>query len=268
MALDSLFAHIERLQGDRPWGRVLDAGTGSHSLAWIAGLTTESSTAVTGELGRARGLEREFSSRLRPRDRIVVGNWTDPLLLHCEVFDVVLADYLLGAVDGFAPYFQDRLFTRLRPHVGGRLYVVGLEPYPDSTDSPAGRIVLEIARLVNACILLAGHRMFREYPLEWVLRSLDASGYVVEDAKSFPIVRGMKFVEEQLDVCQRKLPHIEPSLSRELARTMAKLRDRALTQCGVERGLRFGEDYVVAARSVGDASLVRFPVLKLSGSGP
>ncbi len=248
MALDALFAHVARLQGGKPWGRFLDAGTGSHSLAWAVELATESWTAVTGEPGRAKSLERDFQSRRRPQDRIVEGNWTDPLLLHGEVFDVVLADYLLGAVDGFAPYFQGRLFERLRPHVGGSLYIVGLEPYPDAVDSPAGRIVLEISRLVNACILLAGHRMFREYPREWVLRNLEASGYVVEDAGSFPIIRGPKFVEEQMDVCKRKLPYIEPGLSRELERTIVKLRDRALAQCGVDGGLRFGEDYVVAAR--------------------
>jgi len=250
VALDALFSHIQGLQGTRPWGAFLDAGTGRHSLEWVVGLPTTCWTAVTGEAGRARALERDFKDRMRSGDRIVVGNWTDPVLLHGEKHQTVLADYLLGAVDGFAPYFQDRLFARLRPHVGEALYVVGLEPYPAETSSPAGRIVLEIARLVNACILLAGHRMFREYPLEWVLRSLEGSAYAVEDAKSFPIVRGRKFVDEQLDVCRRKLPYLPPGLAREVERTIASLRDRALALVEVERGLHFGEDYVVKARPV------------------
>ncbi len=251
MALDALFAHIERMQGAAPWGSLLDAGTGSHSLAWVCGLSTTRWTAVTGEAWRAKELEREFRGRLRPQDGILTGNWTDPPFLRGETYDVVLADYLLGAVDGFAPYFQDRIFARLKPHVspGGRLYLVGLEPYPGETDSPAGRVILEIARLVNACILLAGHRMFREYPLEWVLRHLDASGFAVEDARSFPIVRGPKFVNEQMDVCTRKLRYIaDRGLVSELERAIASLRDRALAQCRVEGGLGFGEDYVVHAR--------------------
>lgn len=249
MALDALFAHIARLQGSTPWGRFLDAGTGSHSLQWVSSLATERWTAVTGEAWRAKALAKELGEKMRPADRIVTGNWTDPAFLHGEVQDTVLADYLLGAVDGFAPYFQERLFARLKPHVGGRLYVVGLEPYPDESDAPAGRVVLEIARLVNACILLAGHRMFREHPREWVLRSLEASGFGVEDAKRFPIVRGPKFVNEQMDVCTRKLKFIpDRGLARQLEASIASLRERALAQCHAEGGLRFGEDYVVCAR--------------------
>lgn len=251
MASDALFAHIEKLQGPSHWGALLDAGTGAHSLRWIVSLPTDRWTAVTGEAGRAKSLEREFKSSIRERDRILVGNWTDPLLLHGESHDVVLADYLLGAIDGFAPYFQDRMFTRLRPHVAGVLYVVGLEPYPDESDTAAGRLVLEISRLVNACILLAGHRMFREYPLDWVLRNLEMSGYVVDDAKMFPIHRGPRFVKEQMDVCRKKLPCIaSPSLARELEAAIESLQGRALAQCEAERGLRFGEDYVLRARPV------------------
>src|SRR5262245_58157890 len=126
---DSLFSWIEKLQGAAPWGSVLDAGSGSHSLNWIAGLPVRSWTAVTGDAAGAKRLHEEMGARCRPVDRIVAGNWTDPLLLHGEVFDVVIADYLLGALEWFAPYFQDRLFARLRPHVGARIYVVGLEPH-------------------------------------------------------------------------------------------------------------------------------------------
>lgn len=30
-----LFNHLEKLQGDRPWGSVLDAGTGTNSISWV-----------------------------------------------------------------------------------------------------------------------------------------------------------------------------------------------------------------------------------------
>ena len=57
-------------------------------------------------------------------------------------FDTVLADYLLGAVEGFAPYWQGQLFGRLRPLVAKRLYVIGLQPYIHGRpDTAAGRIV-------------------------------------------------------------------------------------------------------------------------------
>ena len=45
----------------------------------------------------------------------MLGNWVDPNLLKGAQYDTVLADYLLGAIEGFAPYYQPYLFKRLRP---------------------------------------------------------------------------------------------------------------------------------------------------------
>lgn len=110
-----------------------------------------------------------------PPGRIVLGSWDDPLLLRGEggvgagggpeagsgpeqlglgqgsggaaneganeQFDVVLADYLLGSMDGFTPYRQDVLIERLLPHLapGGTLVLVGLEPIPNSVRRRVGR---------------------------------------------------------------------------------------------------------------------------------
>ncbi|MBI4600963.1 MAG: class I SAM-dependent methyltransferase [Planctomycetes bacterium] len=246
---DALFTFIASVQGSEPWGSVLDAGTGAHSLEWVAGLATSRWTAVTADASAAERLRKDFAARMRPADRIIAGNWGDPLFLHADVHDVVLADYLLGAVDGFAPYLQDRLFGRLRPLVGQRLYVVGLEPYPGEAPHPWGQVILEIARLRDACILLAGHRTYREYPLDWTVRSLEESGYSVEEAKAFPIRYGPRFVNGQLDVCRSKLRYLcDRSLAKELERAIEDLRGRALALHEVHRGALFGEDYVVDAR--------------------
>ncbi len=248
---DLLFDTLTRLHGDRPWGAVLDAGTGSHSLHWVVGLPTTRWTAVTGDLARERAMKHEQRERMRPQDRVITGNWTDPTLLHGEIYDVVLADYLLGAIDGFAPYFQDRLFARLRPHTGGVLYGVGLAPYPDTAETPGGRIILEIARMRDACILLASHRCYREYPLDWVVRHLEQSGFRVEEARSFPIVYRERFINGQLDVCTRKLPFFnDRGLAKAMEAAIAELRERALKICALEGGIRFGEDWVFAARPV------------------
>ena len=260
-ASDCLFRHCERLQAGRPWGRVLDAGTGRNSLSWIAGLEPAEWTAVTATEDRAQRLRREFCKSSRPRDRVVVGNWTDPSLLHGEVFDVVLADYLIGAVDRFAPYFQYRCLERLKPHVGERLYVIGLEPYPEHAPTAAGRLILDVARLRDACILHAGHRCHREYPLEWMLNALDRSGYDVIDAEVFPIIYRLRFVEEQLDVCRRKLPHLsDRSLARGLEHRVRSLAKAAQASVELQAGVQLGSDYVVTARprtTAGSAELVR-----------
>ena len=250
MTDDILFAHLERLHAGRPWGRVLDAGSGRDSLRWIAGLDSEHWTAITADQPRADRLAREFRRDSRPSDRVIAGNWNDPALLWSEVFDVVVADYLVGAVDRFAPNFQSEIFRRLRPHVGDRLYAIGLEPYDETATTPGGRIVLDIARLRDACILHAGHRCHREYPLDWVLARLEDAGFAIDDARSFPIVYGPKFVNGQLDVCVAKLASInDPELARGLRHRIEDLRRQALALYESHQGIHFGADWVVAARA-------------------
>jgi hypothetical protein len=246
---DTLFSYIERLHGGAEWGTLLDAGTGQKSLDWITSLDTRSWTAVTGEAAVAERLTTEFEKQIRPRDRIVSGNWTDPALLYGDRFDVVLADYLLGAIAGFAPYFQDRLFTRLRPLVGSSLYAIGLAPYPQNAENPWAEVLLEIVRLRDACILLGGRRPYLEYPVDWVLRSLEGSGFVVEEVEKFPIRYGTRFVQEQLNAAGSVLPRLaDRALAQQLEYAIAELRDRALS-CHAAMGSQpFGEDWIVLAR--------------------
>jgi hypothetical protein len=248
---DALFDTIARMQGERPWGAVLDAGTGSHSLTWVRGLDTDRWVAVTGAPSRERALREAVGDAARPHDRVVTGNWTDPTLLHGERFDTVLADYLLGAVAGFAPYFQDRLFARLRPHVVGTLYVVGLAPYPDQAHTEGGRFIQQIAALRDACILLAGHRTYREYPRDWVIRSLSGAGFRVDDAVSVPIVYRPRFLRGQLDVCRRKLPYFrDRGVARAMETHIDAVEAEVLALPETARGIHFGEDYVVRASPV------------------
>ena len=248
---DRLFGLIERIHGERPWGRLLDAGTGEHSLRWVLGLQTTGWTAITGGEGGKGELGRKYAAQLRPQDGLIVGDWADPLLLVNEQYDVILADYLLGALDGFAPYFQDRLFGRLALHLrpGGALYVVGLGPFPDRAEGEGGRLILEISRLRDACILLAGHRCYREYPDDWAQRALEAAGLVVEHSERMPIRFRERYVNGQLDVCLSKLPLIrDPALVASLRAHIEDLRRRALAFVADNGGIPFGHDYVIAAR--------------------
>jgi hypothetical protein len=58
----------------------------------------ESITAVTAAPEMAAQARRAVGPALRPHDRLLVGNWTDPDLLAGERFDTVIAENLLGAV--------------------------------------------------------------------------------------------------------------------------------------------------------------------------
>lgn len=244
---DCLFDYVATCHGEKPWGRILDAGTGAHSLAWLASLETESLTAVTGDPAERDRLAKRIG--LRDGDRIIHGNWTDDALLVGESFDVVVADYLLGAVEGFAPYFQTDLFRRLRPHVARDLYAVGLEPYEMFPDDAAGVIVKRIARLRDACILAGGGRCYREYPRRWTIARLEEAGYEIASARSFPITYGPKFIKQQIAVGARYVPHVgSKTFARGLRLRLAQVEREALKFAKRNGGLRFGEDWVIHAR--------------------
>lgn len=244
-----LFEHIETLQDKRPWGRFLDAGTGAHSLQWVTSLPTEEWTAVTASDHMADRVRSAVADRVREQDRVLVGNWINDSLLYGETYDTVLMDYLIGAVDGFAPYWQERLFERFRPLVQRRLYIVGLEPYvPYRANTPAGAVMGDIGRLRDACLLLAGERPYREFPMDWVIRQLGAAGFRLLDARQFPITFGERFINNQLDMCLERFQRFgSESLAKALADHVEQVRSAALDLLAREGRLRHGADYVVAA---------------------
>ncbi|MHC9084662.1 class I SAM-dependent methyltransferase [Luteimonas sp. RIT-PG2_3] len=248
-ALMSLYDRITALHGHLPWGAVLDAGTGRGSMRWLLAQDTERWTAITGSSAMADKTRIELGDRGREQDRIVVGNWVDPGLLAGERYDTVLADYLLGAIEGFAPYWQGQLFQRLRPLVTRRLYVVGLEPYVHDVPTEAdARLVNEIGRLRDACLLIARDQPYREYPLEWTLRQLDTAGFRVIDAERIPIRYGERFVHSQLDMCTQAVGRWQDrALAVAMLAHIADLRRRALAHLHREGGLRHGHDYIVVA---------------------
>jgi len=246
----SLFHVVETMQGGAPWGRVLDAGTGSASLSWLLQQQTQGWTAVTGARSMQAAVQRLAEKRMRAQDRIVLGNWMDAQLLAGEVYDTVLADYLVGAIEGFAPYWQERIFARLRPLVGKRLYVIGLEPYvPYLPETAAGRMVCEIGRLRDACLLLAGERAYREYPSNWVQRQLQQAGFRVLDVQHYGVIYGERFISNQLNMCEQRIGRLpDRALAAALSAHVQDVRQRALALSETLGGLAHCRDYVMAAQ--------------------
>ena len=244
----ALFRHIEALQKRAPWGAFLDAGTGVNSSLWSTALATQRWCGVTGSRAHAAEVEAAVSTRLRPQDRLIVGNWADFELMQGERFDTVLADYLLGAVEGFAPYFQAQLFARLRPLTAGRLYVVGLDPYiVGEAPTAAARIVRAIGRLRDTCLLLADETPYREYPAEWAINALTTAGFRVTSARRFANRYRERWVNSQLDMGLRRLARLEDrALAAAKTAHAEELRAQALELCRREDGLRYGHDYVIA----------------------
>lgn len=244
-----IFELVGRLQGGEPWGAVLDAGTGARSADWLAGLETTQWTAVTADAGILAETQQVVAARQRNQDRLLLGNWADPAFLAGETHDTVVAEYLLGAVDAYAPYFQEDLFARLRAATGRRLYVVGLDPYVVGRPADAtGRLVQEVGCFRDACHLLATQAPFREYPAEWVVARLERAGLRVTFAQRFPNRYDMRWVDQQLGIARMLYAATgDRPLIKALSDRGRALRARAARLCDSLGGLAHGHDYLIAA---------------------
>ena len=243
-----LFRHIEELQGTRPWGRFLDSGTGWASLEWTLTLPLDELVAVTGSEDRLAQMSQDFGPRLSTSRRLLHGNWVQPQFLSGETFDTILVDYLVGAVARFAPYFQTRLFPRLRKLARGRMYVIGLEPQPDSEGDPDAKLLEQLCALRDSALLLSGDRPNREYPRWWVVEQLEKSGFRVVSQTSFPILYGRRFVEAELEVCRRRLSLLPSSLQACFKKTEADLRETLLKRVKQDP-IQWGADYVLSVET-------------------
>ncbi|WP_211882615.1 hypothetical protein [Plastoroseomonas hellenica] len=244
-----LFGVIERLQGGMPWGSVLDAGTGARSAGWVSGLPSLRWTGVSADPDLLAKTRAAVAHQMRAGDRLIAGNWADPALLAGEAHDTVIAEYLLGALEAHAPYFQENLFLRLRPLVRRRLYVIGLDPYvAGRPGDAAGRLVQEIGRFRDACHLLAGETPYREYPAEWVADRLAGAGLRIRFAQRFPNHYDMRWVELQIATASALIARTaDAALAKALAGQAAELRRHAQLLCDQEGGLVHGHDYLIAA---------------------
>ena len=248
-----LLRYIQQLQGGRPWGTFLDAETGVQSLRWVADWDTERWTAVSASPAHAKRVRNAIKETQRSDDKVVLGNWVDPNLLKGAQYDTVLADYLLGAIEGFAPYYQPYLFKRLRPLTRKMLYVKGLEPYVPTMcpQDTAGRILWEIGRFRDACVLHGNDLPYREYPVGWVVDNLHMNGFEVLKVKHFDIRYKELFVNAQIDGCA---PILEKLADRSLAKVLKArgeaLRAIALDVIESEGALCSGRNYVIAAKPI------------------
>ncbi len=262
---DSLFGSIEEQQGDKPFGNILDAGTGMHSLRWIATLSHKGMTgftAITADQTMKRNVQSEADAlEVSHLGKVVIGNWFGVNPLDEELssptpdqnppFDTILADYLIGAMDGFSPYEQDLMIPKLAKLLkpGGRLYIVGLEPIPDTAPGDAD-IICKVRQVRDACILLAGHRCYREYPVEWIQRqiSIKPSNLTLLRTSTFPILYRHNTIVNQINVARSKLRHFPtPELADQMKTALDDLEARSL-KATAERGrIRLGFDYVVTA---------------------
>ena len=263
---DPLFRRIEDVHHslNKPYGRILDAGTGGHSLKWLATLPDEAVdciTAVTADAtsGEGKGASDKQSLLNTGRgDALVEGSWCSGHAPAGAAFDTVLCDYLIGSMDGFTPFMQDTILSELKARCapGALLHVVGLTPIYAQLGAAqyknlkeAERIVVDTARLRDACILLAAHRPYREFPATWIIRQLEKSGFeVITPWKSYGVIWKHATIKRQLDVARRKLPHFADQSVAAAMRGQIDALDASAKKLLGATGVTYGADYVISAR--------------------
>ena len=194
------------------WGEVLDAGGGFGSMCWLMRQTYRRVTEVTASKSGTYGFDA-MSTAAASVDagvEVVLGNWRDEEFLKGRSFDVVVADYLLGAIEYHWPYgadqMMDRLCAALRP--GGYLLIVGMEPYEEVLDRQANwkdRTVLEIEALGDAAAALAGGTTYRELPERWILHQIRRrADFHVVTSNHFPMRLTAKSLTKQLTFARQQ----------------------------------------------------------------
>ena len=208
-----------------PWGDVLDAGTGASSWDWLLKQPCRSRTGVTAESARARALRSRPGTG--PQDEVIEGLWQQPGLLEGRRFDVILADYLLGACDRYAPHFQEEMIEKIVSKCSGWLFLIGLEPPPPPA-SPGQICLFEVAQLRDAVQLLLGHRPHRELPQAWVERHLEASGARIAWKERYHNLYDADWVAREVASLEQNLQLFEDrGLAQVLRRRCHGLRQRA-----------------------------------------
>ena len=204
---------------------MLDAGSGASSWEWLLRQPCRSRTGVTAEAARAHSLRSRPG--LGPRDTIIEGLWQDEKLLEGRKFDVILADYLLGSCDRYAPYFQEEMLEKVVKKCSGWLFVVGLEP-PAPATTPAQRCLFEVAQLRDAVQLLLGNRPHRELPQIWVERQLPRIGVKLAWSERYHNLYDQQWVAREVASLEQNLQLFEDrGLAQVLRRRCHALRQRA-----------------------------------------
>jgi hypothetical protein len=169
--------------------------------------------------------------------------------VRCGSYTIILLNKNILSL--YSPYEQDQIVSRLKDHLNpdGRLYFIGMNPIPDEPALPT-KIISEVRQARDASILLAGHRMYREFPLSWMLRHISNVGLETTAHKKYTIMHSEVSVTRQIKVAQSKLnlmtnAALRHGMEKYLFELEARVRD-TMRLNGGKVALSF--DYVIMAQ--------------------
>ena len=260
-----LGTHIDN-QGD-----MLDAGTGFGSLCWLLRRPYASLTAVT---ATNEGMYGAKPLREMTRNRnvsVVIGNWRDDGFLSDQTYDVVVADYLLGATERYWAYGADELLGRLLDRVrpGGTLLIVGLEPYElvlDRNDKD-DRLVLEVEAVGDAAATVAAEPNYRELPERWISERIARTpSFHVAATERFPMRLTARSLQRQLVFARDCLVKIEDDGLRAAFEARVRALDKELSVWARKgKSHRRARNYAIVVRRAEEASAATKPAPRKRG---
>mmetsp|Transcript_36275 Transcript_36275/g.82178 ORF Transcript_36275/g.82178 Transcript_36275/m.82178 type:complete len:352 (-) Transcript_36275:114-1169(-) len=258
---DAIFKWVDKVVPGE-WGDVLDAGTGPDSLRWLASRECRSITAVTADEDMYDRVMEKVGEFLRPnQDSLIMADWARPEVMEGVQFDVVIADYLLGAVDTTRPHFQEWVLYRLREltRPGGYLIVIGKEPTDERASGSVPKLFRAVEALRDASMILGGERPYREMPEWWVSNQLDSLGLEVEQKQVFakkltPQKMGMQFKWAADTIGSVPDKPIQLAMQKQLD----SLRQQSRKDRDLKAGYLFGEDYAFVVRRSNSDTEARF----------
>lgn len=132
-------------------------------------------------------------------------------------YDVIVADYLLGAVERYWPHGADGMMNRLlnATKPGGYLLITSLEPYENILDrkNNKDKLVLNVESIGEAAAYIAGESTYREVPLSWILRQIDRfPEYQIVTTKEFPMTLTSRSLLNQISYARATLKKIEDTI--------------------------------------------------------
>ena len=107
-----------------------------------------------------------------------------------------------------------------------------------------------ITKVCDACILLAGHRCYREYPMDWIVRHLALAGLDVAETRTYPIRYDQGTMVRQINVGRSKLKFFQSKgMARKMGHVLKGLEKESLevTRRQKDGRVTLGFDYVVVA---------------------
>lgn len=135
------------------------------------------------------------------------------------------------------------------------MYMIGLQPLSESStpadaseaETRAGALLQEMARTRDACILLAGRRCYREFPMAWYQHQLRIAGLKEFGSVKMANVYSRDTVQRQIKVARNQLVLFrDEAVARALETELDNL-DERVGECLAGGKVRFGFDFVIAA---------------------